>query len=133
MMKRATRLLALFLYAAALAQAPTATLAGKVTDQTGAVIPGATVTVTSAAGKQTTTTTGPEGGFQIDSLAPGTYNVAATAKGFASLARQGVVLATDHPSNVTLTLQIQTQEEKVHVEGAEGRPELDVSASSNAS
>jgi hypothetical protein len=121
------------LCASALAQAPTATLAGKVADQTGAVIPGATVTVTSAARKQTTTTTGPEGGFQIDSLAPGSYNVVAIAKGFASLARQGVVLASDHPSNVTLTLQIQTQEEKVHVEGAEGRPELDVSASSNAS
>lgn len=131
-MKQTITFLAL-LCAAALAQAPSATLAGKVADQTGAVIPGATVTITSAAGKQTTTTTGPEGGFQIDSLAPGTYNVVATAKGFASLARQGVVLAADHPSNVTLTLQIQTQEEKVHVEGAEGRPELDVSASSNAS
>src|SRR5438874_10073189 len=126
-------LLSIFFCAASLAQVPNGTLTGKVADQTGAVIPGATVTVTSAAGKEASATTGPEGGFHIDSLALGTYNVVANATGFAPLTQPGIVVSADHPINLNLTLQIQTQEEKVHVEGAEGRPELDVSASSNAS
>src|SRR5436305_9060699 len=126
-------LLSIFFCAASLAQVPNGTLTGKVADQTGAVIPGATVTVTSAAGKEASATTGPEGGFHIDSLAPGTYNVVANATGFAPLTQPAVVISADLPVNLNLTLQIQTQEEKVHVEGAEGQTQLDVGASSNAS
>src|SRR5436305_9661547 len=126
-------LLSIFFCAASLAQVPNGTLTGKVADQTGAVIPGATVTVTSAAGKEASATTGPEGGFHIDSLAPGTYNVVANATGFAPLTQPAVVISADLPVNLNLTLQIQTQEEKVHVEVAEGQTQLDVGASSNAS
>jgi carboxypeptidase family protein len=113
------------------AQAPTATLSGKVTDQTGAVIPQATVTVTGADGKQSSATTNQEGSFQINSLAPGTYTVAAGAIGFATLQRPGVELTAGQHHNLSLSLQIQAQEEKVNVQ-AEGA-QLDVGASSNAS
>jgi hypothetical protein len=116
-----------------LAQAPTATLSGKVTDQTGAVIPGATVTATAPSGKPSATTTDQAGAFQIQSLPPGSYSVTAKAKGFAPLKQQGVVLTTEHPVNLNLTLQIPVQEEKVQVEGEEGRPQLDISSESNAS
>lgn len=117
----------------ALAQAQTATLNGKVTDQTGAVIPGATVTATAADGKSASATSGPEGAFQIQSLPPGSYNVSATAKGFAPLNQTGVVLTEGQRTNLNLTLQVQVQEEKVKVEGDEGRPQLDISSESNAS
>src|SRR5215469_11000241 len=116
-----------------LAQAQTSTLSGKVTDETGAVIPQATVAVVGADGKQKTATADGVGSFQIQSLAPGAYTVVAGAKGFATLTKSGVVLAPGHALNLNLTLQIQAQEEKVEVHGEEGRPELSVGSASNAS
>src|SRR5437868_2988664 len=115
----------------AVAQTPTATLSGKVVDQTGAVIPQATVTVTAPSGKQSTATTDQGGGFDIPALAPGTYSVAAAAKGFAPLSKPGVELVAGQKQTLNLALQVQVQEEKVSVE-AEGN-QLDVGASSNAS
>jgi hypothetical protein len=126
--------LLIFLLAAvvpAVAQAPTATLSGKVVDQTGAVIPQATVTVTAPGGKQSTATTDQGGGFEISALAPGTYSVAAAAKGFAPFSKPGVELVAGQKQTLDLALQVQVQEEKVNVE-AEGN-QLDVGASSNAS
>ena len=126
-------LLILLLVAAAplIAQAPTATLSGKVVDQTGAVIPQATVIVTAPGGKQSTATTDPGGGFEIPALAPGTYSVAAAAKGFAPLSKPGVEVVAGQKQTLNLALQVQVQEEKVNVD-AEGN-QLDVGASSNAS
>ncbi len=120
------------LCAVTFAQTPTTVLSGKVTDQTGAVIPQATVTVTSPDGKQTTTTTNQEGSFEIHSLVPGSYNVAAVAKGFAAYNQDKVTLSAGQPQKLNLTLQIQTKPEKVEVQGDEGGTQLDVSASSNA-
>src|SRR5256885_2446419 len=113
------------------AQTPTATLSGKVVDQTGAVIPQATVTVTAPGGKQITATTDQGGGFDIPALAPGAYSVAAAATGFAPFSKPGVELVAGQKKTLNLALQVQVQEEKVNVE-AEGN-QLDVSASSNAS
>ena len=127
--------LLIFLLAATIApvfaQAPTATLNGKVVDQTGAVIPQATVTVTALSGKQSTATTDQGGGFEIPALAPGTYSVAAAARGFATFSKPGVELAAGQKQTLNLALQVQVQEEKVNVE-AEGT-QLDVGAASNAS
>ncbi len=125
----------IFLLAAAIvpavAQAPTATLSGKVVDQTGAVIPQATVTVTTTGGKQSSVTTDQGGSFEIPALAPGTYNVAAAAKGFAPFSKPGVELTAGQHQTLNLALQVQVQEEKVNVE-ADGT-QLDVGAASNAS
>ena len=115
------------------AQTQNSSINGKVTDQTGAVIPDATVTVTGADGKQTSATTDAEGGFQIRALPPGSYDISATATGFAKNTKSAVVLAPGRNPSLNFTLDIQTQEEKVSVEGSEGRPPLDLSSSSNAS
>lgn len=115
----------------AFAQAPTASLAGKVTDQTGAVIPHATVTVTGPAGQQASATTNQEGSFEIHSLTPGTYNVSAGAKGFATLQKSGVELTAGQHQTLSLSLEVQVQEEKVEVQG--DGTQLDVGAASNAS
>jgi Carboxypeptidase regulatory-like domain len=115
----------------ALAQTPTATLNGKVTDQTGAVIPQATVTVTAPGGQQSSVTTNQEGAFEIQSLVPGTYNVAAGAKGFTTYQKSGVELTAGQRQTLNLSLQVHVEEEKVNVE-AEGT-QLDVGGASNAS
>jgi len=116
----------------AFAQAPTATLSGKVTDQTGAVIPQATVTLSTGSGTRAIATTDQLGGYQIQSLPAGSYNVSATAKGFANFSRSNVALGPGQSQTLDVTLQVKAQEEKVNVNGEEGQPQLDVSSDSNA-
>ena len=124
-------LIGMVLCASAFAQAPAASLSGKVADQTGAVIPQAVVTVTAADGKRTSATTDAAGSFVIHGLTPGTYSVAATAQGFAPLKKDGVTLAAGQTQSLTLPLEVQTKEEKVEVQGEQGTS-LDVSSSSSA-
>ncbi|MBT8389417.1 MAG: carboxypeptidase regulatory-like domain-containing protein, partial [Altererythrobacter sp.] len=68
----------------AAAQTITSGVEGQVADETGAAIPGATVTVTDTRTGQTRTlTAGSDGNFRVGSLVPGgPYTVTATAPGF---------------------------------------------------
>jgi len=116
---------------AAGAQAPTAGVSGKVTDQTGAVIPGATVTVTGPDGKQSSATSDQVGGFQIQSLPPGSYTVSAIANGFAHYSQPGVTLTAGQTLKLDVSLQVHVQDEKINVQ-SENPTQLDVSSSSNA-
>ena len=60
------------------AQAPTGTIAGTVTDQSGAVLPGATVTVTNKdTGASRVVQSGSDGAFSIPDVPAGTYTVKA--------------------------------------------------------
>jgi hypothetical protein len=116
---------------ASFAQTPSGSLRGIVADQTGAVIPQATVTVTAAGGKPISTTSDASGAFVIHNLPAGTYSVAATAQGFAPFKKDGVVVAAGQTQSLNLALEIKTQDEKVEVQ-AEPGTSLDVSSSSNA-
>ena len=69
------------LSSSAAAQQPSS-LSGTVTDQTGAVISGATITLTNGAGTKLTATSDAQGNFKFPNLQPGTYDVSATASGF---------------------------------------------------
>jgi len=129
--KRITFLAVLVIGTSLFVQAQSGALSGKVTDQTGAVIPGATVLVSGPDGKQAATaTTGPEGSFQIPALPAGSYALTVTANGFAPH-RENVNVSGGNNQPLTLMLQVQAQEEKVQVESEQGT-ELDVSSSSNA-
>ena len=115
----------------ALAQAPTASVSGRVVDPTGAVIPNATVTVTGADGKQTNASSDQVGTFHVESLAPGSYTVSADAAGFAHYTQSGLTVTAGSNLKLDLTLQVRVQEEKVNVQ-SEKPTQLDVGASSNA-
>ena len=76
---------------AAFAQTTQGRLTGLVTDTQGAILPGATVTVTSPAliGVQSTVTQ-PDGRFLFPALPTGVYKVVVDLSGFQKLTREGV-------------------------------------------
>jgi Carboxypeptidase regulatory-like domain len=124
------RVFILCLCAVALAQSPTGALKGKITDQTGAVIPQATITVVGADGKHTTATSDGAGAFETGPLTPGSYTVLVQAKGFAPYHQDAVVVSAGHAQVLNPSLEIQAKEEKVEVQD-EGT-QLDLSSSSSA-
>ncbi len=65
-----------------LAQTATGKLSGQVADPSGAVIPQASLTVTSAAGVSRTGASDETGQYTISGLAPGVYTVTVQAGGF---------------------------------------------------
>jgi Carboxypeptidase regulatory-like domain len=70
-----------------------ATVSGTVQDPSGAVIPGAQVTLTNEATQDTRqVTSGETGFFAFPALIPGTYTVKATAKGFVPKEITGIIL-----------------------------------------
>src|SRR5690242_9465648 len=89
---------------------------GTVTDQSGGVISGATVTVIDKdRGVARTLTTDDAGEYNAPTLIPGTYIVRAEAKGFKRLERQNVVLEVGKEIRVDLTVQPGEQVQTVTV------------------
>jgi hypothetical protein len=71
----------------------TATLQGTVTDQQGAVISGARITVRNeATGLERTAQTDAEGNYQVAALPPGTYRIEVQAQGFQTQVVNGVTI-----------------------------------------
>ena len=108
-------LLCLLLVVGAGAQSiSTAQLSGVVTDPSGAVVPGATVTVTDASrGFSRTVVSDGAGGYQALELAPGNYTVTVVAKGFNKLVVQNAVLTVGGQSTLALGLSVATGVETV--------------------
>ena len=89
---------------------------GAVTDQTGGVISGATVTVIDKdRGVARTLTTDQAGEYNAPTLIPGTYIVRVEAKGFKLLERQNVELGVGKDVRVDLTLQPGEQNQTITV------------------
>jgi hypothetical protein len=89
---------------------------GAVTDQTGGVISGATVTVIDKdRGVARTLTTDQAGEYNAPTLIPGTYVVRVEAKGFKLLERQNVELGVGKDVRVDLTLQPGEQNQTITV------------------
>ena len=86
--------LALGMVIASYAQAPTGTVLGTVRDESGAVIPNATITLTNKAnGSTRTATTNSDGLYSAPALQPGDYEVRVEMQGFRTLVRPVTVTA----------------------------------------
>jgi hypothetical protein len=93
-----------------------ASLSGTVTDQSGAVIPGASVTVTdNATGAATSLKTDASGQFVFAGLAPGTYRLDAQSAGFKKQEVAAVSVGSSGPSIANLSLPIGASSQTVTV------------------
>ena len=131
-----TKLLALLAAAvllipsAAVAQiGQTATLTGTVTDASGAVLPGVTVTVTSESliGGARSAVTDDNGVYRFPTLPPGTYTVSAELSGFKTFAQENVRLQLGQTITVDPSLEVGGFQDRITVAG--GAPVVDATSS----
>lgn len=93
-------------------------LNGSVTDQSGASVAGATVTLTeTATGLQRNTTSNGAGLYQFLEVPPGKYKLEATAQGFSPFAASNVTLVVKTPSTINIKFQVAGVQQLVTVEG----------------
>src|SRR6266849_5183820 len=92
-----------------------ASLRGVTSDEFGAAIVGATVTLTDASGAAKTATTNADGAYIFNGLAPGKYKIHAVATGFAVSPDVDVDVATGRRDPVNLSLKIAAIESQVKV------------------
>src|ERR1700736_5851281 len=93
-------------------------ITGTVTDKSGGVVAGTTVTVKDVErGVTRTLTTGDSGEYNAPNLLPGTYAVRAEAKGFKVVERQNILLEVGKDVRMDLSLQPGEQSQTIMVTG----------------
>ena len=109
----------------------TASIIGQVTDQSGAVLPGATVTATSPALQvpQVTAVTNEQGEYRLAPLPIGVYQVVFELGGFRPAQRQDVRLTVGFIARIDVSMGLATVAETVTVSGA--APVVDVTSTTN--
>ena len=107
--------------------ATTGAINGKLTDSSGAVLPGATVTISAPQMQGTQTAiTNEEGNYRFPGIPPGTYRVTYEFPGFATVVREQIRVTLGFTATLNVTLPISGLEENVTVSGAS--PVVDVSS-----
>ncbi len=110
-------LLVVMLFSVAAFAQTTASIKGTVTDQTGAAVVGAKVTVKDAAlGIERTTQTNSEGDYEVPALPPGSYSVEIQMTGFQPQQANNLVLAVSQNSVQNFSLKVANSTEVVTVE-----------------
>ncbi|HEV2520813.1 MAG TPA: TonB-dependent receptor [Candidatus Acidoferrales bacterium] len=106
----------LLLCAPAFPQGSAGRILGTITDQSGGVVAGATVTVLDVdRGTSRVLTTDDAGAYNAPNLTPGNYTVRVEAKGFKRIERQKVVVEVGHEYRVDLIVQPGEQTQTVTV------------------
>ena len=93
--------------------AQTAILRGIVTDESGAIVQGATVTLTGTAGTARTAVSGNDGSYSIGGLAPGEYTVQSSAPDLKTGPIKVTIGSGDQTLNLSLKIALVTQEVSV--------------------
>jgi len=119
----------LFLVSAVASAQDVATIVGTVTDQTGAVVPDAKITVSNPTeGFTRNCVSNADGEYTAPLIPIGNYTVTAEATGFASLTRTGFALAAGQTLRVDLRLEVGTAQQKVTVLGNVPKVETETGA-----
>jgi len=88
---------------------------GRVTDASGAALPGATATLTGPTIRPLVTTTDARGEFRFLGLAPATYTVTVDLPGFTKVVQQNVVVTLGKNTEFTVKMALSTRQETVTV------------------
>ncbi|MGH9533376.1 MAG: carboxypeptidase regulatory-like domain-containing protein [Terriglobales bacterium] len=111
------------------AQNITATLSGTVTDPSGAVVPGASITVlNNANGGLRRVTTGSQGSYSVSNLAPGVYTVTVSKSGFQTFQTKNVILQVGQPFGLPVRLKTGTVTQTVEVSTTTAPVQLETGA-----
>jgi hypothetical protein len=115
----------------AFAQTTTGEIYGKVTDKSGAVVPGANVTLTSPAllQPQAAITTG-TGVYRFPAIPIGTYAVKVEMSGFTTVVREGIVIQMGMNAQINVAMSVSGVQEVVTVTGES--PIIDLKDNSRA-
>src|SRR5438034_6828594 len=119
-LRRSLLCLAIFMMSGitAIGQLTTATITGTVTDQSGAAVPGATVTLKNTdTGISRTAQTAENGKYEALSLPAGSYEISAALTGFRTVVHTGISLTVGQNAVVDFALQVGQVSESVTVTG----------------
>ncbi len=108
------------------------TLKGVLSDESGAVIPGATVTAAGPAGVAKTATSQADGSYSFTGLAPGEWTVQATSPGLTQFQPAKVTINGGAVATLNIQLRVEAQKQEVTVQ-EEGNNQVSTDPSSNAS
>ena len=98
--------------------ASTGTMTGKIADDTGAMLPGVTVTLTNLATNQSrSTVTNDEGLYRFGALQPAKYSLTAELAGFATYARPEITVNVGAAVDLDVMMRVSSVEETVTVTG----------------
>ncbi len=105
---------------AAVAAAQDASITGRVTDESGAVMPGVTVTATSPSLQvpSITSVTDEKGEYRLTPLPIGSYAIEFALSGFQTVRRDGVRLTVGFRAEIDVPLKVGSLEETITVSGA---------------
>ena len=96
-----------------------ASIAGQVSDQSGAILVGVDIAITNTqTGIVRNVTTNTEGLYRANDLLPGIYTIEASHASFQGVVFQGVVLTTGHVTPLDITMKVGEVKEAVTVSGA---------------
>jgi len=92
-------------------------ITGIVSDPSGGLVPGATVTVKNASGLSRTFSSRSDGGFIFESLPAGVYSVTVVKQGFRKVEITAVTVAVDSSTRADIKLEVGQVQETVQVQG----------------
>ncbi len=109
---------AMFSVSSLFGQGTAARINGRITDSSGAAIPGAAVVVKNFNTQSTWhSTSNGEGLFAVPQLAPGEYTVTVTKEGFNAAVRSGIKLSVDQVAEINFALAVGSVNQTVEVSG----------------
>jgi hypothetical protein len=105
-------------------------IVGLLTDDSGGVLPGVSVEVTSPVmieGSKTTVTDS-QGRYRFEAMRPGTYKLSFSLTGFGTVVREGVNVPSNFTATVNAEMRVGSLEETINVSGT--APQVDVQQAS---
>ena len=110
----------------------TATIHGQVADPSGALIPGAKITITASSGATSASATSDSAGnFRVKDIAPGIYFISATFAGFATFQSGSITVTANQIKRVDIVMAVAVSQQNVVV--TDEVPEVNVEAGGNVS